>query len=219
MGSLIEKVDAAGAKLPRKLSPALAYVVGALRDGTISTSGGKYEVSFAQKDVRWLVFIRQLLLKLFRPTNTPKILRHKNCSPRLFISNKGMAEFLSASFDVPKGDKMHWNTPSVIKSAPWEIRRFYIAGFFDADGVIRNDGRLGFCQANPKALEEVRGMLEEKGIRCCPLTYQPRNRVYYFNVRKKANEMFVSRIGSYNIAKRSRFKSFRRRTKRRETVR
>lgn len=198
-----KRFDSVKASLPKFLDPRLAYFVGALRDGTISDSGSKYEVSFAQKDERWLNFLNGLPVKLFRPTNKAKIVRHKNCSPRLFISSKPILEYLHKAFDVPIGDKKHWNTPKIILASPYAIQKYYISGFFDADGVVRNDGRIGFCQANKTALAEIKEILENRGIRCRTLTYQPRNGVYYFNVSRYYNKNFMEEIHSFNETKRA----------------
>lgn len=198
-----KRLESAKAWLPKFLDPRLAYLVGALRDGTISDSGSKYEVSFAQKDERWLNFLDGLFVKLFRPSNKTKIVRHRNCSPRLFISSKPIFEFLHKAFEVPIGNKNHWNTPEIILSAPYAIQKYYISGFFDADGVVRKSGRIGFCQANKIALEEILEILESRGIQCCNLTYQPRNGVYYFNISKYYNRNFLDEIYSFNEAKRA----------------
>ncbi|MBI5159241.1 hypothetical protein HY992_03920 [Candidatus Micrarchaeota archaeon] len=197
-----KRFDSAKAFIPKFLNPKLAYFVGALRDGTISDSGSKYEVSFAQKDESWLNFLNGLTVELFKPINKPKIVRHKNCSPRLFLSSKAIFMFLNEVFEVPIGNKNSWNTPKLILNAPFEIQKYYVSGFFDADGVIRNDGRIGFCQANKRALAEIKTIIEGRGIKCCGLTYQPRNGVCYFNISKQDNEKFLQEIYSFNEAKR-----------------
>ena len=196
-----KRKDSARAELPKFLDPTQAYLIGAMRDGTLSTSGSKYEISYAQKDTRWLKFIERLLMEIFKPTTKLQIINYKFCSPRLFTSNKGILKFFNLVYKIPIGNKKEWTTPKIILRAPFEIQKYYVAGFFDADGIIRNDGRIGFCQSNKIALLDVRNMLIKHGISCCDVTYQPRNKVHYFNIRKDSNNLFVSLIGSYNPAK------------------
>ncbi len=156
--------NAASAHLPLFLTPKLAYLVGAMRDGTLARHG-KYEVTYSQSNIEWLEFVKNMIIDVFSPSNRPRI-AYGN---RTTLSNRPIFEFFHRIFEVPIGEKVRWDTPSIIKKAPFCIQKYYIRGFYDADGL----SELGFCQANDKPLHDIKTMLEKQGIKCGSVNKRP----------------------------------------------
>jgi hypothetical protein len=195
--------NAASAKFPLRLNSEIAYLVGALRDGTISHYYGKYEVSYVQKDVRWLRFLKRLIETIFEPSNRPRIIVRTGYTPKLTFSNRVVFEYFKRVFDVKPGRKVDWNTPQRIKGAPLELQKSYVRGYFDADGV--SGINVGFCQANLETLLFIKGVLNKLGIRCRDKIETRKtskgNDFYYLYVRTADIEKFFMLIGSSNPSK------------------
>lgn len=191
--------NAATAKLPTTLTAELAYLVGAMRDGTLSRCG-KYEISYSQKNVEWLEIIQNLLIKVFKPSNQPVIR-----NDRVTLSNRPIFECLHKIFDIPIGKKDLWGTPDIIKKSSLELQRYYIRGFYDADGL---SWKLGFCQANKEAISFVKDTLEKLGIKTGKLSVRKikgRKPFYSFNTSTKSHIRFIRLIGSLNPSKQKLF--------------
>lgn len=197
--------NAASARLPVFITPKLAYLVGAMRDGTLALYG-KYEVTYSQSKLEWLRFLKRLITDVFSPSNQPRLAQGN----RVTLSNRPIFEFFHHIFEMPIGDKIHWGTPSIIKKLPFSIQKYYIRGFYDADGL----SELGFCQANAKPLHGIKLMLEKNGIRCCDVRMRPSEKgkkhpMYTMLIsRKNGNHLnFVKVIGCSNRSKSKYFPS------------
>ena len=196
---------AGSCNLPYQLTPDLAYLLGALRDGTI-TDKKKYEISFYQKDTRWFSVLTRCLQEVFNPSSKIFVFtERRNSSPKLTVSCRPIVEFLKLVCGVPAGDKLSWQTPRIIKNADWEIQRHYIRGFFDADGrtSIRFQ-KVGFCQASESPLSDIKEMLEKHGIKCRKVeAYKPKNKGFMFSLYITTGDIldFIREIGSSNPQK------------------
>lgn len=191
--------NAATARLPIIMTTELAYLVGAMRDGTLARSG-KYEISYSQKNVEWLKTIKKLLIKTFQPSNEPMIR-----NDRVTLSNRPIFEYLHRIFDIPIGKKDQWETPIIIKNSSLEVQRYYIRGFYDADGL---SWQLGFCQVNKEAIVFVKETLEKLGIKTGKLSVRKiknKKPLYSFNTSRKSHHDFIRLIGSLNPSKRKLF--------------
>ncbi len=191
--------NAATAELPITLTPKLAYLIGAMRDGTIARFG-KYEISYSQKNIEWLKLIQKLLIEIFNPSNHPEIRNN-----RVTLSNRPIFEYYHRVFEIPIGKKDEWETPEIIKKASNSIKRSYIRGFYDADGLSEE---FGFCQVNKEAILFVYNTLNELGIKTGSFRVRKvlgKKDLYLFNTSRKSHIDFIKLIGSMNPSKQKRF--------------
>jgi len=195
--------NSASAILPTRLNPKIAYLVGALRDGTLSTSG-KYEVCYYQKETRWLEYLEKLLMEAFKPSNKFRLVVRERHTPKLTISNRPIFEYFRNVFEIPVGKKIGWGTPKVILRAPLDIQIQYVRGYFDADGVSGKE-HTGFCQANLQSLLDIKSILKKLGIECRPKIEERKTKkgkdFYYLYIKKCHHKAFFEKVGSSNPSK------------------
>ncbi len=153
-------------RIPEKFSKDLAYLMGAMRDGSLIKSRGKHFVRlYDTADAKWISSVKEIFSKLFE---TEMHLRYnkKFDVAYLEISSKPLFSLMKILFE----NNMHKDVPEIIKTAPLEIQKSYIEGFFDAEGHVphKNTKRyqIDFTQKDPKSLEFVKKFLENFGIKC-----------------------------------------------------
>jgi len=148
-------------QLPNEITKELAYLIGALHDGTVFKNEAKnqYVVQFIQHSNRvWLKEIEKLIKKVF------------NIQPKFYkgyiqISSKIITEFFSNYFHIPQ-HQGNWN--SFLTKIPKELHAYTIAGFFDAEGWCgdKDDIRIKLSQKNENKLKEIKKALESIDIKC-----------------------------------------------------
>ncbi len=155
----------------------IAYLIGALRDGNITSipKEGIYRIRFYQKSKRWLELLAGILERNFgRKASFYFDERHgvwclSITSKKVFQELSKLAEF--------NGDQSTWLTPTWISNGSGELKAAYVRGFFDAEGSINSfekttldvpekDIRIYLAQANQGVLGEIREIVSEFGIRC-----------------------------------------------------
>ncbi len=197
---------ACSCSLPLYLTPKLAYLLGALRDGTLHI-GKKYEISFYQKDVRWFRILKECIEDVFQPSSKIQTFKNrKNSSPKLSLSSRPILEFLNKICGVPLHSKLTWGTPEIIKETNWSIQKAHIRGYFDADGrTSYKYQKVGFCQANIESLIDIKEMLEKHGISCRKITkYKHRTKkhtIFSLYIKTAHIHRFIKTIGSSNPQK------------------
>ena len=136
-------------KVPKELTPELAYFAGALRDGALSTYKSELVISQLNKD--WLEKeIKPILEKIFGVKVKIKGPRKKdNC---YYIKLRSVALFAIIK-TLLEWDKLMWKTPSIILKAPLEYQKEYVRGFWDAEGSNEKDGGVVLYQAWPSTNE------------------------------------------------------------------
>lgn len=178
-------------KLVKKLTPELCYILGAFRDGGMSSH--KYQIHISQKDRRWI-------------TDTINPLLEKTFALKLHYRGfrKGTHEFslnskpLYAFLDVVGQFKNKFKpTPQIILNAPFKFQKYYIAGFYDAEGdKSLKSGRVGLYQAwSDKSacppLEDIRKILQKQEIISTLHKSLPRKNSFafrlYVNKRPRVN--------------------------------
>jgi intein/homing endonuclease len=136
-------------KIPKELTPELAYLAGALRDGALSTYKNEFVISQSNKE--WLEKeIKPILEKIFKIKVKVKGPRKKdNC---YYIKFRSVALFAIIE-TLLEWNKFMWNTPSIILKAPLEYQKEYIRGFWDAEGSNDKDAGIVMYQAWPSLSE------------------------------------------------------------------
>ena len=169
-------------KIPKKLGFELAYLVGAMRDGSVSKRDNvEYTVSLFQSGTGSYVWLRKIASIFRREFGVaPKIEADRN-GHRVLIHSKPIALFFEGAFEMPK-DQRFWATPKIIETLPAAEIKGYVAGFFDAEGYVtsietfRKTGKtkLAFSQNNRESLEFIRDFLARQGFH--PHIYEDRGK-------------------------------------------
>jgi len=128
---------------PKKLTKELAYFSGLMRDGGLSDY--KSELVISQKDIKWLKNVRILLKKIFNIKT--KIIGPREKDNCFYIKYRSVS--LYAIIHVVLDYKKHnWNTPKIILKAPKRLQKYYVKGFWEAEGSLSSG--LSFHQSGNK---------------------------------------------------------------------
>lgn len=156
-----------------QLTSDLAYIVGALRDGSISRFTDKHgrlhhSITFYSKSKGWLEILQKKLCAVFG--KTPEIVQYSNKTPYIRIYSKNIAEMFSKEFEHPLGVQIRWNTPKSIKSSNYDIKRHFIAGMWDAEGGIDLQNKqikfyLSWDGNKCPPLDDLKNILGSMGIK------------------------------------------------------
>lgn len=118
-----------------------AYIAGALRDGYIGryverkNSKEHWVLRIYSKDVEWLNELVKIL-KYAYGFETNVIIPHRGI-PYIEKYSKKIVEHIAKELNHPIGKSINWDTPMFIKNTNDKgIWRYYIAGFFDAEGGV-----------------------------------------------------------------------------------
>ena len=192
-------------RLPRNLSPMLAYFVGFLRDGTLDKDERTFGVKIYQKDKKFLEnVINNMSETLFG--KRAKIV-NSDADFAWQLSSKPLSLFIRENFDYPENFRQtHWDVPKVILESPWEIQRWYIAGFCDAEASIvrerdRNNSLAVYIfqswhnQNGCPPLQNIKRMMAAKGITCYwPQLYKRDVNAYYLRFTYRQARNFIAEI-------------------------
>jgi len=152
-----------------KLDNDLAYILGALRDGSLIYSDDKkYWVRiYDNKNSNWLNILSKMLENLFGIKFHLRYQRKIN-EKYLDISNKNLFYSITNLVD----GNLHGGIPRIIRNANLEIKKAYICGFFDAEGYVPYSSvknkrfRIAFNQKNISSLIFIKSVLGNLGIKC-----------------------------------------------------
>jgi len=104
--------------LPKFLTPKLAYLIGALRDGSLpQVYNNQYEIQFSQKNVEWLKQMIVPLIKQVFKINA-KIQCYGKQTPRVKVYSKPIYVFIKKVFEHPEKLQVTWEVPSLIRNSP-----------------------------------------------------------------------------------------------------
>jgi intein/homing endonuclease len=153
-------------RLPGEFNPEFAYLLGAMRDGSLIKSHGKHFVRlYDTKDARWITEVRKIFRKLFELEIHLRYQKTMNTA-YLDISSKPLYYLLRMIF----GNNMHKGIPEIIKTAPSGIKKAFVSGFFDAEGHVPHKFstkyQIDLTQNDYKSLEFSKQFIESCGIRC-----------------------------------------------------
>ncbi len=155
------------------LNSKTAYLVGVIiGDGNLSSSvkskkndlSKDYAISIDLSDKEYLIYIFKLIKSIIKTKTVPKKSPQRgNRVPRLNIRvrNKELFKFFNEIMEIPKGAKSSIVfIPSNIKKSSEEIKKYFLAGYFDTDGGFRGK-TLGFTTASEKLYGDVSKLLDE----------------------------------------------------------
>ena len=204
--------------LPKELDYRLAYLLGVIcGDGHLAEPNHSYdkltsynsELRITDQNQETFVFLTKLFKDLFG--YIPNIYSEKSKVNKSFyrfvIRSKPLHRFLMIVCGIPAGDKRgKTKVPEIIKNAPLELQKWFISGFFDADGCILTKNRwpaVTITQYNSNILEEIKEISSELGIKWKgPYSYK-----YEYNnctikiYRKEDVQKFLNTIPSLNPIK------------------
>jgi len=184
-------------RIPKILTEDLAYLMGAFRDGSISYPD---KVSVSQKNKQWLQEIQKIIennfglkTKIFGP-------REKDGCYYLKITSVALYALIKTLFNIEKGS---WKTPKIILKSPKNFQKFYIKGFWEAEGSFKSNGSPVIYQTwiTPNKcppLEDIIEMLHKFGIESNLLgPYKSKNRhSFEVYVRSKYKQDFLRLMNS-----------------------
>lgn len=171
--------------LPLFATPRLFYFVGYLfGDGCLSDAqkrsyengGFLYEIKIADFSLTHTEGISKLFNHLFNVSAKVRKERIKKGERCYYIDPKCkiIHRFLNRVFMMPVGEKKNrLKIPSTVFRAPPQLRRWFIAGFFDADGSIyriqksdRQKNTIKFKQTSLEILKDIQYLLnQDMGIK------------------------------------------------------
>lgn len=175
--------------IPDYINPELAYLAGALRDGTISKTetriGTKYYIAYCNTSYSWLRnVIKPLIEKTFQIQIGEPLIDRKPTKFQIRTKKHGLVIYLADLFGHPFGKQSNWKTPPWILNAPKGIKKWYIRGFFDSEGgcgnVIKQRKKypwqstffIGFYASSPgntcHVLNDISKLLSEFNIESKP---------------------------------------------------
>ena len=152
----------------------LCYFLGSLRDGYTKIYGNDYDIGVTQKDIDWLKILQNVIKELFNKT----VNIHKNGEWfKVHVRDKKIFLNLLERNLITLEKQTFWKTPEIIAHNSENVK-WYIGGFFDAEGGIGkyNKGnksylRLDFYHSwnnenGCPPLEDVKIFLEALGMKC-----------------------------------------------------
>jgi len=169
-------------RIPKILTKDLAYLLGGYRDGSLVHYSYVYELEFGQKKQQWLEkTIKPKMKNVFGIE--VKVKKRKNGSYVIRKRSKAiyliLKEFLSY-------EKDYLLTPVIIKNAPFEIQKYYIAGFYDAEGR-KNKKDMNFYQQwyesnRCPSLDDIKEILMRRKIKTKYYKIKPQNNAFLFTL-------------------------------------
>ena len=180
---------------------ALAYLIGALGDGTLYvTSDGHYVVEYGQKDVRWLEVIREKAGCLGYTTH---IVRHKSNYWKAKIYSR---ELYMTLLEVKS------RLRDVVSALDMRLFVAYVRGLFDAEGTItrhyRKAVRIRIAQKNAELLTTIARRLREMGIDSTDPFLSDKHGTYVIQISHRSVKRFMDSVGTEHPSKKEKFTSF-----------
>ena len=154
-----------------KISKNLSYLAGILRDGSLPKPyNNQYEIQVSQDNIEWLGRVKKMLQILF-PEKKIEIVKYGKQTPRIKIYSKEIYYNLVNLFEYPETQNK-WEIPTVIRNGSKEMKKWFITGFFDAEGEVplsRQSGKYkiwirfhhSWDGERCIVLEQLKGILEK----------------------------------------------------------
>lgn len=173
----------------------LFYLIGAisgdgyLRSGTKSKTdlSPDYRIAFELTDIDYLKNVIYVLLKQFTQTNAQVRVRSREGklpSAIIEVRNKSFFNFLTLDLGMHSGPKDSFSLlPQSFWNLPMNLKREFVAGYFDTDGGIRGH-TLGFTTKTISFHKFVSSVLLENEIQhTCESWINPKIGSEYYGIR------------------------------------
>ncbi|MFX1508330.1 MAG: LAGLIDADG family homing endonuclease [Promethearchaeota archaeon] len=183
------KLEKKESKSIKRHQDILAYLVGALADGSIYYNPQHYiyRVTFYQKSKQYLTHcIEPCVFQLFDKQGH---YYHDNRKDVYYYEVTSKAVYFEMKEAIGSfKDKNQRSIPLWIINGDKAVRHAFIRGFFDADGFYyikpdNSDYRVRFGQADQLVLENLRDILSQEGFKCSdvlgPYQLKPNAKPYY----------------------------------------
>ncbi|MFW5853612.1 MAG: LAGLIDADG family homing endonuclease [Patescibacteria group bacterium] len=164
----------------------IAYIQGAMHDASLNK---KKRIRIVQKHKDWLIIIQKLLI---------------NINVNSWIYKEGKDRDVYCLETVTKELKFSFN-PDLLKDL--NEKKFYLKGFFDAEGGIPRNGKRFYIQLTQKDLKKIKiikNMLNSLGIESGKI-HNPSRKIdpeyWRIFISTKSHYRFISEIGSYHPIK------------------
>jgi len=187
--------------LPRFLNPKLAYLLGWIcGDGSLNQRHN-YVLKISEKSKPQLECVLQPLLHELFNVHAPIFRRSRN-GYAIQIGSKPIFRFLTNVAKVRVGE-----IPSYIKKIDGDIKRYFLAGIFDAEGYVAasyQHSRITISQASRNFLGELMELFKTFDIYFTGPNLHRNEKGIWFTVqlRKKSEILkFASQVGSYHVEK------------------
>ena len=169
-------------KIPKILTEDLAYLLGAIRDGSLVHYSYVYELEYGQKNPEWLKeVITPKIMNVFGVEVKTK--KRKNNSSVIRKRSKVIYLILKKLLSY---ENNYMLTPKIILDAPFELQKHYVAGFYDAEGR-KNLKNMNFYQQwykdkNCVSLDDIKNILIKRKIKTKYYKLKPQNNAYLFTL-------------------------------------
>jgi len=155
------------AKLPKVISPELAWLVAAiLCDGHLTLNGGR--ASFEVSDLKLVNTFSTIFSSIFQIRMNKLNIRDRVGYNQTYVrqvNNVPSSLFFNKVFGIPLGRKSAIIVvPEIIKQSDLEVKRAFLKGVFDTDGGKRGGG-LGLTSLSKMFVDDVNELLKEFGIK------------------------------------------------------
>ena len=155
------------AKIPEEMTTELAYVLGAMRDGSLIKSSGKHWVRlYDSAKSKWIEEVQKIFEEIFEVKFAIRY-QKKIDEKYLDISSKPLCLMMENLVD----GKLHKGIPKIIRNSSKKTQIAYICGFFDAEGHVPSKTvkhkrfRITFTQKDDASLIFIKNVLSEFGIK------------------------------------------------------
>jgi ribonucleoside-diphosphate reductase alpha chain len=187
-------------KIPKKMTPELAELLGIyMADGCTST-GGRIIFSVEKNDIHLMKMIEELMSKVFGLKLGIVQKKSGDNSVCLVFYSKDLCR-LFKEFEWKKEKSLHAFIPSHVFQSSAESARSFLRGLFEGDGDIHADGYPRLYSASEKLVKDAQQLLFGLGIVSTIHSYKSKNRfgknpIYHLNIiQERSVDEFANKIG------------------------
>ena len=175
----------------------IIYADGSLRDIWLTQKKEKrfrWEITITDESYQNLQKIVQLLEEIFNiKTNVKSV--YGGRWYRILFNSLILHRILNKIFEMPMGYKKgKLKIPTVIKKASFDIKRYFLVGFFDGDGMCSRFNKkkkftpvISVSQSSKEILQDLNEILKEKGFNF-RLNQKKRNKFEWYVLETKDKE-------------------------------